>query len=213
MLIVAVFGTLALLITAAGLYGIIGFIGSQRTREIGIRMALGARSKDVTHLVAGFAIAPELGGLILGTAGAFWIGRLLLALVEGARGIDPVIVVAGMCADRADGGVRGYRAGPGCDPGGSDRRPSRQLSRGGPIIRIESSFVADTRCPRRRRAFDTGSGSYTPANPRPQQAYAAFSNCRTRLSQSVSRFHLGKIRPTISKPLIPDCENRHPTII
>jgi putative ABC transport system permease protein len=95
MLMVAVFGALALLITAAGLYGVIGFIVSQRTREIGIRMALGARNKDVTHLVAGYAIAPVLGGLILGTAGAFWVGRLLPALMVGARGSDPVILGAG----------------------------------------------------------------------------------------------------------------------
>jgi putative ABC transport system permease protein len=95
MLMVAVFGTLALLITAAGLYGVIGFIVSQRTREIGIRRALGARNKDVTHLVAGYAIVPVLGGLILGAAAAFWLGRLLPALMVGARGSDPVILVAG----------------------------------------------------------------------------------------------------------------------
>ncbi len=95
MLMVVVFGTLALLVTAAGLYGVIGFIVSQRTREIGIRMALGARNRDVTHLVAGYAIAPLLGGLLLGTAGAFWVGRLLPALMVGGRGGDPVILVTG----------------------------------------------------------------------------------------------------------------------
>jgi putative ABC transport system permease protein len=95
MLMVVVFGTLALLITAAGLYGVIGFIVSQRTREIGIRMALGARSRDVTHLVAGYAIAPLLGGLLVGMAGAFWVGRLLPALIAGGRGGDPAIFVTG----------------------------------------------------------------------------------------------------------------------
>jgi hypothetical protein len=55
-------------------------------------MALGARNKDVTHLVAGYAIAPVLEGLILGTAGAFWVGHLLPALMVGAQGSDPVIL-------------------------------------------------------------------------------------------------------------------------
>lgn len=93
MLMVVVFGALALLITAAGLYGVIGFIVSQRRREIGIRMALGARKRDVTWMVAGYAIPPLLGGLLLGLAGAFWLGRLVPALVAGGRGDDPVIFV------------------------------------------------------------------------------------------------------------------------
>jgi putative ABC transport system permease protein len=96
MLMVVIFGTLALLITAAGLYGVIGFIVSQRTREIGIRMALGARNRDVTGLVAGYAIAPVLGGLLLGMAGAFWVGRLLPALITGGQGGNPAIVVTGV---------------------------------------------------------------------------------------------------------------------
>jgi putative ABC transport system permease protein len=92
---VVVFGTLALLITAAGLYGVIAFIVSQRTREIGIRVALGAHKRDVARLVAGHAARPLLGGVLLGTVGAFCVGRLLHGLVTGGRGGDPLILAAG----------------------------------------------------------------------------------------------------------------------
>jgi len=91
-LMVVVFGALALLITAAGLYGVIGFIVSQRTPEIAIRMALGACKRDVIHFIAGYVTAPLLGGLVLGLAGAFWVGRLLPALIADGRGDDPVIL-------------------------------------------------------------------------------------------------------------------------
>jgi ABC-type antimicrobial peptide transport system permease subunit len=58
-------------------------------------MALGALNRDVTRLVASYAITPLLGGLLLGTAGAFWVGRLLPALVVGGLEGDPPIFVAG----------------------------------------------------------------------------------------------------------------------
>jgi putative ABC transport system permease protein len=97
MLMVVVFGALALLITAAGLYGVIAFIVSQRTREIGIRMALGASSTDVAYSIGQYVFAPLVGGLVAGMLGSYVVSRLSGAVIEGARGVDPVIsMTAGM---------------------------------------------------------------------------------------------------------------------
>jgi predicted permease len=77
-----VFGIGALSLTAIGLYGIVSFGVTQRTREIGIRMALGASRSDVLRLVAGQGGRHLLGGLIAGTALALGLSRAFAAAVE-----------------------------------------------------------------------------------------------------------------------------------
>jgi ABC-type antimicrobial peptide transport system permease subunit len=75
------FGALALALAAVGLYAIIAFAVAQRTREIGVRIALGAESRDVVRLVVGEGVRVTVAGVILGvalaTAGAGRIGALL----------------------------------------------------------------------------------------------------------------------------------------
>ncbi|MEA2561496.1 MAG: hypothetical protein QOH06_3000 [Acidobacteriota bacterium] len=92
--LLAVFAVLALVITAAGIAGILAFSVSQRTHEIGIRMALGAVPGDVRFLILRQAALLVIPGLALGMAGALVLTRVLTGLLFGVEPTDPVTFVA-----------------------------------------------------------------------------------------------------------------------
>ena len=92
--LVFVFGVLALFITASGLYGVVAFIVSQRTREIGIRVALGARREDVLALVGWYAARPVIGGVLVGLVAAFWVSEIVAGFVSGAATVDSLVLAA-----------------------------------------------------------------------------------------------------------------------
>jgi putative ABC transport system permease protein len=96
-LLLGVFAGVALLLASIGLYGVISYSVTQRTREIGIRMALGAQPKDVLQMVLGAGLRLILTGLLIGVAASFALTRLMKSLLFGVTATDPLTYV-GVCA-------------------------------------------------------------------------------------------------------------------
>ncbi|HEY7816698.1 MAG TPA: FtsX-like permease family protein, partial [Vicinamibacteria bacterium] len=94
------FGTAALVLAALGIYGVLSTMVAQRTSEIGLRMALGARANDVRRLVVGQGMRLAAVGLSLGIAAALALGPLLRSLLFGVRASDPgtLLFVGGFLA-------------------------------------------------------------------------------------------------------------------
>jgi predicted permease len=84
-------GTLALLLAGVGLYAVISFGVARRTREIGVRAALGARAGDLVRLVLGEGVRVTIVGVVVGILLALALGRLVEALLFGASPRDPVV--------------------------------------------------------------------------------------------------------------------------
>jgi putative ABC transport system permease protein len=91
--LLGIFGVLALLLAAIGLYGVLAFAVSQRTREIGIHMALGAQGRDVLGMVIRQGMSMVLLGVALGVAGAYALTRTMQSLLFEVSTTDPVSFV------------------------------------------------------------------------------------------------------------------------
>jgi putative ABC transport system permease protein len=89
-LLASIFGALALLLAMIGIYGVVSYSVSQRTREIGVRLALGAQSRDVLALVVKHGMRPALVGVAIGLLGAFTLTRFIAGLLFGVRALDPM---------------------------------------------------------------------------------------------------------------------------
>jgi putative ABC transport system permease protein len=89
------FALVALLLAALGLYGLLAYVVGRRTREIGVRVALGALPRDVRRLVLKEGLALTAGGILLGLAGSFGASRLLSSLLFGVGPVDPLTFGAG----------------------------------------------------------------------------------------------------------------------
>ena len=93
MMVLGVFGGMALLMAVIGIYGVIANSVAQRTHEIGVRMALGARSGDVLKLIVGQGLGLVLLGIAIGLAGTFGLMRFVSGLLYGVRPTDPATFV------------------------------------------------------------------------------------------------------------------------
>ncbi|HKG94849.1 MAG TPA: FtsX-like permease family protein, partial [Gemmatimonadaceae bacterium] len=90
MLVLAAFGAVALVLAAAGIYGVLSYTVARRTREIGVRVALGAQRGTVLAMVLRDAMRPVLAGAAAGAVAALLLGRLMRGLVYGVGVADPV---------------------------------------------------------------------------------------------------------------------------
>lgn len=94
LILIGSFAALALALAALGIYGTVAFTVARRTREIGVRMAIGARPQDIRRLVVRGGLLPVLAGLLLGTAASLAMGRLLASQLFAIRASDPTTFAA-----------------------------------------------------------------------------------------------------------------------
>jgi ABC-type antimicrobial peptide transport system permease subunit len=94
----ASFAVLATLLAAVGLYGVLAYSVAQRTREIGVRMALGADRRNVRTMVLRQVGVMTLIGGVIGIAGALGLGRAASSLLFQLQGYDPVVIAAATAA-------------------------------------------------------------------------------------------------------------------
>jgi putative ABC transport system permease protein len=87
-----VFGALAILLAMVGVYGVMSWVVGQRTTEFGIRMALGARARDVVAMLLGQSLKPIVIGVVLGLLGGFGLSRALNSMFFRMTGTDPVVL-------------------------------------------------------------------------------------------------------------------------
>ena len=90
MILLSVFSTLALVLSAVGIYGVISYLTGQRTHEIGIRVALGASAKDLLRMVLGEGLRITLIGVGIGLAAALGLTRLITKIIYGVSASDPL---------------------------------------------------------------------------------------------------------------------------
>ncbi len=110
---------LAALLAAVGLYGVMAYVVARRTREIGIRMALGATRGNVAGLVLGEIAAIAAVGLVIGLTAAYAVGRVMESLLFGVKASDPIVFVIATVLLLVVAGLAGWlpaRSAAGVDP-------------------------------------------------------------------------------------------------
>jgi ABC-type antimicrobial peptide transport system permease subunit len=119
----AAFGVLATLLAVIGLYGVMAFTVTRRTREIGVRMALGAVQGDVVWLVMREVLVLVGAGIVLGLAGAWGLGRLVSSQLYGVTANDPATIAGAAVLLAAVALVAGYV-------------PARRATRVNPVLAL-----------------------------------------------------------------------------
>ena len=122
-MLLGVFGILALALASIGLYGVLAFSVAQRTREIGVRMALGAARGRVLHLILGEGMSVVAVGVLIGLIASLLSGRLLNRLLYGIGAADPISLAAASCTLLAAAALACYW-------------PARRASRLDPLVAL-----------------------------------------------------------------------------
>ncbi|HEY1579521.1 MAG TPA: ABC transporter permease [Terracidiphilus sp.] len=94
MLLLTVFGSAGLLMAAIGVYGVMSYSVSQRTHELGVRMALGAQASNLRNMVMSQGMKLTIIGVVIGSSGALWLTRFLASFLFGVKPLDPVAFLA-----------------------------------------------------------------------------------------------------------------------
>ena len=94
MLLLTLFAGLAVGLAMIGIYGVVSYVVNQGTREIGIRLALGATPRAILHLVIGRGMALAIPGVLIGLLGGLVFTRMMRGLLFGVSPIDPLTFVA-----------------------------------------------------------------------------------------------------------------------
>ena len=92
--LLTLFAGIALALAATGVFGVMSYTVAQRTREISIRMALGARAGDMLRMIVGRAVTLAAAGAVLGLAGAVALGRIIQEQLFGVSLLDPLTIAA-----------------------------------------------------------------------------------------------------------------------
>jgi putative ABC transport system permease protein len=127
MVMLAIAASVALLLGVVGIYGVIAYIATQRTREIGIRIALGAQTGDVRRLFLRHGLVLTLGGIALGIGAAILLTRVMSALLFGVGPMDPVTYVAASAGLAAVAALATYL-------------PARRASAVDPVVALRSDI-------------------------------------------------------------------------
>jgi ABC-type antimicrobial peptide transport system permease subunit len=94
MVLLGIFAAIALLLSSIGIYGVISYLVGQRTQEIGIRVALGARRWDVLRLVLSHSVKMAMLGVVIGIAASLALTRLMAKMIFGVSATDPLTFLA-----------------------------------------------------------------------------------------------------------------------
>ena len=132
----AIFAVIALVLSSVGLYAVMAYSVTQRTSEIGLRMALGAQARQVRWMILKRGLVQLALGLTLGLAGALALSRVMERMLVGITPSDPVTFAVDhdSADDRVDRGVPA--AGPPGHAGRSARRASRGMTTAGAYLRL-----------------------------------------------------------------------------
>jgi len=94
LMLVGAFAVTALLLAMAGIYGVLAYSVARRTREIGVRIALGASVSNVLKLVLGQSMVTVVAGVVIGIAGSVLLTRFMQSLLFGVSATDPITLTA-----------------------------------------------------------------------------------------------------------------------
>jgi ABC-type antimicrobial peptide transport system permease subunit len=93
-ILLVLFGALAVLLATVGVYAVLSYGVGQRTREIGVRVALGAQRRDVIRMIVGDGVRLTVLGVGIGLLGAYWLSRFVSSLLYGVSPQDPRVFIA-----------------------------------------------------------------------------------------------------------------------